>query len=287
MLHFIINPIAHTIKLKRLCSLIEKKAEQAKREYLIHCTERIGHAGESAAELSRTPDTIIAVVGGDGTLHEVLNGIENFENVTLALVPCGTGNDFAEAIGIPSDLEKALDTVFFQEAKDTDWLQIGNKRSINVAGLGMDVDVLERCYRGRLKGKIKYLLSLLQSIFLFKGYEVEYTIGDETKRYNALFACACNGRQIGGGIRICPVADVQDGKLDFVFVHWHKGVELIKSFLSLMRGKFLSSSRCEHILCDKVVIRPVERASCQLDGELYSDLSFEAEIKTGLKFIRP
>lgn len=286
MFHFILNSSTKGGKYKKILSFIEKQAKERGVKYELHFASKPHESREIAALLSREQNTIV-VVGGDGTLHEVLNGISDFSKVTLALIPAGTGNDFAEAISLSKDVKKAISLVFEGEAKNTDYLTVGSLRSMNVAGLGMDVDVLERCYRGSLKGKIKYYLSLVQSVFSFRGYEVEYTLNGETKRVNALFACACNGRQIGGGIRICPTAQVDDGKLDFVLVRFHKGAELIQSFFALMKGKIFSSPKCEHILCEKVTITPVKDAPCQLDGELYSSLPFEAEIHSGLKFIRP
>ena len=98
----------------------------------------------------------IIVIGGDGTLHEVLNGIVDPTQVRLGLIPSGTGNDFAERIGIPESTEKALSFIIDGEAKETDYLEVGGKRCMNVGGIGMDVDVSERCNKGKLKGKIKY-----------------------------------------------------------------------------------------------------------------------------------
>lgn len=76
--------------------------------YIVHETQYAHHATEIARELSRTPDTKIIAMGGDGSFHEVLCGIENFENVTLGLIACGSGNDFIKSRDIPKTSKKPL-----------------------------------------------------------------------------------------------------------------------------------------------------------------------------------
>ena len=94
MYHIIINPVGgkgeSAKALEKVTSLLDSKGV----EYEVHKTERVNHATEIARELSKAPGTDIIAMGGDGSFHEVLCGIENFENVTLGLIACGSGNDF-------------------------------------------------------------------------------------------------------------------------------------------------------------------------------------------------
>lgn len=141
-----------------------------------------------------------------------------------------------------------------------------------------------RSYSGKIQGKIKYLLSLIQSVFLFRGYPLTVEVNGEKKRHNALFACVCNGSQIGGGIKICPAAKIADGQLDLVVVDKLGFFSLIKAFSFLMAGKLLSFKECEHYLCEEVAFIPEKCHEFQLDGELYDGLDFKAKICSGLKF---
>lgn len=218
MFHFIVNPTARSVKRKRVIEKISSAMDKAGEKYELHFTERKGHAGEYARELSENGECDIIAVGGDGTLHEVLNGITKTDNVTLGLIPCGTGNDFAVAADIPLKVEDAVNRILERKISLVNYIGIGDKKSINAAGCGMDVDVLHRSYSGKIQGKIKYLLSLIQSVFLFRGYPLTVEVNGEKKRHNALFACVCNGSQIGGGIKICPAAKIADGQLDLVVV---------------------------------------------------------------------
>ena len=108
-----------------------------------------------------------------------------------------------------------------------------------------------------------------------------------TEKKDVLIAATCNGSQFGGGIRICPTADIADGKMDVVIVDCIGGAwKIIKAFMKLMKGKILEYPLTTHFLCDKVRFIPKNPCTVQLDGELYRDLTFEAKICQGLKFYR-
>ena len=286
--HLISNPVAGKNKAAKNLKKVEELLTLRGIDYQTHLSQGVKDATEIAKRLTGERETDLIVVGGDGTLHEVLNGIGDLSACRLGLIPSGTGNDFAVKLAIPFDVEKALAVILDGEAKATDCLEIGGVRCMNVGGLGMDVDVLERCQRGRLKGKIKYLWSLVRSLFAFKGYELEFVSGERRERHTALIAAACNGSQFGGGIRVCPEANIEDGKMNAMIVEDPRGKwKIIKAFLKLMKGKVLELPITTHFLCEELTVYPAKPCTVQLDGELYKDLEFKAKICKGLRFYRP
>ena len=285
--HIISNPAAGKKKTKNTLEMVENVFLKNGAQFETHLSQGEKDATRIARELTQAGETEIIAHGGDGTLHEVLNGLADPARCNLGLIPSGTGNDFAEKIGLPLDPVKSAELILNGEAKPTDYLEVGGVRCMNVAGIGMDVDVLERCKKGKLKGKIKYLLSLLQSLFAFKGIKVQIESEGVMEERDVLLAAACNGSQFGGGIRICPVADVSDGKLDAVIVDCIGGkIKIIQAFLQLMKGKILEYPRAKHFLCDKLKFTPASPCTVQLDGELYKDLDFTVQVRGGLKFYR-
>ncbi len=80
--------------------------------YTVHITLHVGNATEITRELNQREDTRLIVLGGDGTYNEVLNGISNFDTITIGFIPCGTGNDFVKALMVPLDVKKALEIIF-------------------------------------------------------------------------------------------------------------------------------------------------------------------------------
>lgn len=288
MYHIIANPVAGKKKARKNLIAVEKVFKERGVEYEVWFSGAAHDAEDIARKLTEKGETDIIVLGGDGTLHEVLNGLVDPARCRLGLVPSGTGNDFAEKLGLPFDPAKAAELILSGAAKDTDYIQIGDRRSMNVAGVGIDVDVLQRCQRGRMKGKLKYLISLIQSLMSFKGYRVEIeTEQGEIFEREVLISAVCNGDRFGGGIKICPAAEVDDGKLSVVIVDCIGGVgKIIGAFMQLMKGKILSYPATTHFLCEKVRFRPQVECAAQLDGELYTEYDFTAEIKRGLKFFR-
>lgn len=288
MYHIIANPVAGKKKARKNLIAVEKVFKERGVDYEVLFSGAAHDAEDIARKLTEKGETDIIVLGGDGTLHEVLNGLADPACCRLGLIPSGTGNDFAEKLGLPADPTKAAELILNGEAKATDYLQIGNRRSMNVAGLGIDVDVLERCQRGRMKGKLKYLISLIQSLMTFKGYRVEIeTEQGEVFEKDVLISAVCNGGCFGGGIQICPTAEIDDGKISVVIVDCIGGMwKIIGAFIQLMKGKILTYPATTHFLCEKVRFRPQVQCAAQLDGELYEEFHFTAEIKHGLKFFR-
>ena len=287
LFHIIANPVAGKKSSKKNLEIVQNVFTEQGVEFQTHYTSCKGDAKEIVRQLTENGETEIVALGGDGTLHEVLNGLADPTACNLGLIPSGTGNDFAEHIGLPLDAKSAAEIILKGETKETDYLEISGLRCMNVSGLGIDVDVLERCQRGKLRGKIKYLMSLVQSMFAFKGLQVEVESDGIKEEHNLLIAAACNGTQFGGGIQICPEADSTDGKLNAVLVDFIDGkIKIIKAFIQLMKGKILEYPTAKHFLCDSLKFMPKTPCPIQLDGEIYKDIPFIVKLKRGLHFYR-
>lgn len=285
MQHIIVNPVSGKKRGVKNLRIVEALLKEAQIEYEVHTTTVAGEAEKTVRELTERGENDIIVLGGDGTLHEVLNGISNPAQCRVALIPSGTGNDFAEKLGIPLKAADAVKLFLEKAPKNIDYLQVGNRRCMNVAGLGMDVEVLERCQRGKMRGKLKYFISLLKTFFVFKGYAIVVRKEDGTEeKHDALLAAVCNGSQFGGGIPVCPPAEVNDGLMNVMIVDHIKGKwKLVKALLTLMKGKLPQYERTTHFLCESVRFEPLVPCTVQLDGELYPNLPFDVKIGKGLK----
>ena len=287
MYQIICNPVAGRKKAEKNLRVVEKMLSERGIAYELHQSCDVHDAEDIARKLTQAGETEFLVLGGDGTLNEVLNGLVDPSVCTIGLIPSCTGNDFAGRRGISMDPQKALARILDGEATPVDYIEVSGTRFMNVAGLGIDVDVLERCQKGKLKGKLKYLLCLVKSLFAFKGYRVKVVCEGEEKTHEVLICAACNGSQFGGGIQICPAAQVDDGKLNVVIVDCIGGVfKLISAFMVLMKGGVLEYPLTTHYVCDSVRFTPKNPCTAQLDGELYKDLSFDVTIGKGLKFYR-
>ena len=285
MFHLIFNPVAGKKKSNKKLAIVEKVLQERGVAYKLHQSCEVRDSERIARTLAEHGETDFIVLGGDGTLNEVLNGLVDPTACKIGLIPAGTGNDFAERMGISLDAKKAILRILDGEAKPVDYIDVSGTRSMNVAGLGIDVDVLDRCQRGRMRGKLKYLMSLIKSLFAFKGIRVKIESEGKEEERDVLICAVCNGAQFGGGIKICPPADPQDGLLDVIVVDCIGGKwKIVKAFIELMKGRVIEYPLTTYFRCEKVRFIPKKACPIQLDGELYQNHEFEAKVCHGLLF---
>ncbi len=269
----------HGKKVKKTLSIVEARLKEKNIKYAVHHTEYKGHGTIITRELIKNGATSIVVLGGDGTLHEVINGFSNFDKVTLGLVPCGTGNDFATALKLPRDPLKAIDLIIDGTPKYTDFMQLPTVRGINVVGMGIDVDVLVRYSKLKRKNKFGYTWCLIKTLLKFDYAEFEAQVDDgETVAHRSFIAAIANGSVFGGGLPICPVADPTDKTLNLVTVKEIKRSKIIFALIKLLKGKILTVPQAKEEPCKKVKITAKSPYVVNVDGELYPDIPFEVQI---------
>lgn len=282
MFNFVYNPVAGKGKAQRFRCSIEREMKSLG---IAHCfweTRCEKDATRIARELTRRGETDIVAMGGDGTVNEVLNGLEDPVKVRLGIIPCGSGNDFAAVIGIPSTPEGALRTLLDCEAKPTDYLECSGVRGLNIIGAGIDVEILKRYAKAKfLKGSLNYFVSLLSALRHFEFYRFRTEYAGRADDHNALIVCACNGRRLGGGIGICPAAEVDDGLLDIVLVENVRKGMIPRALIELMRGKILEQRYTLHERVQGVRAVFAEPTTVQVDGELYDGLPFDVKVVHG------
>ena len=250
-------------------------------QYTVHVTNAPGHATELASKLVDVGAETIVAVGGDGTFHEVLCGIPDPSKVALGFIPSGRGNDFARGVGIPLDPVKALKIILDGKTKYMDYIQVGESRCLNIAGTGLDIDVLKRV-AGR-QGKITYLNSLLYCVRHFEPYDIDVTMNGETTNYKAVIVGICNGTQFGGGLKLSPVSKADDGLLDLIIIQMPKG-SILPALLKFLSGKHIKLPITTTLKCEQVLIHPLGNRPVQLDGEIYENYDLDCQIvKGGLK----
>ena len=258
--------------------------EKAGKEYKIYKTFRRGDAKKFTEEITSSGHcgTVIAM-GGDGTLHDVINGFKDFENFDLGLIPFGTGNDFAEGAGIPLNHIEAAETIIYGRTRNIDFIELSSGlRSINSVGMGIDVDVLKRTYSSGEKGKGKYLKALIVSLANFKScnFTVKYD-GKEEKHFG-LIAAVGNGKYFGGGIKIFPDAKIEDGLLDVIIVDFISKARIPAAFAKLMAGRVDKIKKVTFVKTKEVTfVHEAENFTIQAEGELYDNVPLEAHIVEG------
>ena len=228
----------------------------------------------AASNDSGSLHTVIAI-GGDGTFHEVLNGMD-FSAARLGLVPAGRGNDYAVGAKISFDPKIAMQKIVHGKPVDRDYIQVGDRRCLNVCGTGLDVEVLKLTE----ENKNTYIFSLSKLLLNYKPYTVQVERDGFTQEYKCVMAAFCNGTQFGGGIKLCPPAKNDDGKMDLMIVKPPKGPVLM-AMPAFVAGQHIGKPWAEHVVCDAAKIAVLNAAAIEIDGEIYNDSVLDARIVPG------
>lgn len=292
MYHLIVNGLAPNEKINSELETVKRVFKTAGKDLEIHITEHKGHAAEIVSSLTENGEfTHLIAMGGDGTLHEVLNGIRDIGNCTLGLIPIGSGNDFAETCKIPKDVKEAAETIAFRAPTNIDFIETeSGLRSINVIGMGIDVDTTIRAYESKKRGKRTYFSAFLKTLIKYKPSPFKASWdGNEERTYNGYIACLGNGKQFGGGIKICPRAEIADGYMDLLIVDYVSRIKFVTSLIKLSAGKIHLIKEATYVRCKSVVITPENgQAPIQAEGEIYYNHPLSAHIVAGqLKFYLP
>lgn len=281
MFHIIVNEkyLNHKKSLKKFNGVLDV-FDRAGKEYIIHKTNRKGQAREITEEVTCGKGNSIIAVGGDGTLHDVLNGFKDFENNAFGIIPLGTGNDFAEGAGIPLNAKKAAELIVSTAPAPVDFIELSSGlRSLNSVGMGIDVDVLKRAYVGKSNKKSKYLHSLIVCLLKFKSYRYSVRYNGIEEEHCGLIGAVGNGRQFGGGIKMFPEAKIDDGCLDLFVIDYLSKFKIIGAFIKLMLGKVNKIKQATAVRTKAVQFIPHEEGyTIQADGELYDGVALEARI---------
>ena len=238
-------------------------------DFTIRETQYPGHATELAKAAIDEGYDVIVTVGGDGTLRETALSVVH-TGKTLGLLPCGTGNDYARALGIPTDADAALEILLNGETRIVDAGQANDQIFFNIAGFGFDVDVLDYTEEFKpkcKKGETAYRLGCLKAVLGLKLRKTTLTFPDGTIEQNVLMAAAGVGTHFGGGMNVLPESDMSDGLLDVCIAHDVNRLRLLSLLPKFIKGKHIGLPVITYRKTTEVsvVCDPVSRI--EVDGE--------------------
>ncbi|PWN07658.1 diacylglycerol/lipid kinase family protein [Rhodohalobacter mucosus] len=219
---FILNPAADKSRSARHAAWLRRQAEQRWHRFEVVLSTPDEPMKELAAKKAAEFDVIVAC-GGDGTVHQVVNGIAGI-GTGFAVLPVGTGNDFAKSLNLPESREAILDLIQKNKFQNADLIRFkGDSEGWCVNTLGIGLDGLANHYSKsfhRIKGFIIYVMGALKASFKFRGALFSITSGPEKKDLSGefLMVTVCNGKWEGGTFYIAPGATLFDGRADLVTV---------------------------------------------------------------------
>ncbi len=215
----IINPIAGPRRSGGTPARADLARHVLGRAIDIQITERAGHAEELARQAAAQHYDVVFAWGGDGTINEVARALASTDTA-LALVPAGSGNGLARALGVPLRSAAALAHAIDRPARRIDAGSLGGRFFVNIAGVGLDAEVAARfARRGTRRGALAYVSIALRAGLRYRPIEHTIRLAGDRVTARPLIVALANSPQYGNGAIVAPRASVDDGFLDLVIVH--------------------------------------------------------------------
>lgn len=229
----------------------------------------------------------VAACGGDGTVHEVINGLANSDAV-FGVVPCGRGNDLARALGLSRDVKDVVNTLVHGVDRAIDLGKVGDRFFATVASLGFDTAVAQRA-RSRpsiLGGTASYYLAVLQTLSGYRSPLVRLRGDFGVFEGRVLLAATANAPFYGSGVKIAPDAIVDDGMLDVCIVADVSRWMVLRMFLSAYSGAHVGHSAVRVVQTRTLQIESDDSLWIFADGEPMCEVPAVIEVVPGALKVR-
>jgi len=266
----IVNLIAGQGRCKEIFPAVRKELERLRVDYDLHYTNEPEEAIDVARMGIESGFTHIVAMGGDGTINEVANGVVGSDAI-LAVIPAGTGNDFIHMTGIPSDHRDAVALLLHGRERTVDLGQIDDNRYfVNGLGIGIDAQVARDVLKmERLRGAVAYLYAAVREVFRFPAFPVKLTGSGWSEEKNCLSLGFANGKYCGGGFKLAPKAEIDDGKIDISAIGDFPKLERLIRLPQARKGEHLKLSRVSYHQDVHVTVSSEAKLIAHVDGEPY------------------
>lgn len=299
----LVNPRAGAGRARKRIPALESALREARASFETSLTRGPGDATRQVREMLRAGNHAgVAVVGGDGTLNEAVNGFFEEDGTPLGTdawlssLPCGTGGDFRKTVGISRDVNAMVTRMMWARPRPVDvgWLEFRDHRGeaarrafINIAsfGIGGLVDQLVNESPKWMGGTPAFVIGSLRAMARYKKRRVKLTVDDQAPReVDILNVAVANGRFFGGGMHIAPEAEIDDGLFDVVGLEDLSVMDQARLAPDLYRGTLLGKPGVSHTRGRRVEAEPADWGDpilLDVDGEAPGSLPASFTLKAG------
>lgn len=267
---FIINEKAGNGRARQYWSHIREYLARLELPHESHVTAKPGEAIEVAREASMRAYSPIIAVGGDGTVNEVVNGLQG--NGVLGVIPAGTGNDFARMLNIPRQPEMALRRLLGGRPRKVDLLEWNGKLVAGAVGIGIDGAIaadMNRCLWQKRWGTGGYVISMCKTLTTFQPFRLHLKVDlRELVIPHCWLVAVGNSKFYGGGMNICPKAKHDDGLLDLCVVGRLTRGQFLRLFPSVFSGRHIHHPKISYLQGRKVHVSTEPAVFVHGDGEV-------------------
>jgi YegS/Rv2252/BmrU family lipid kinase len=295
---FLVNPASANGSTGRRWPELARRAAAAGLEGATLFSERQGHLAELAREAALDGAELLVVVGGDGSVNEVVNGLAGLgRQPEVAVVPRGTGWDFSRTFGIPRKIDDAVQIALQGDVRTID-LGRASYRAwdgsdatawfANVASAGMSGAIAKRANETTkaLGGKASYLWATFAVFSGWEATEIEVAVDGERRAGPMFDVVIANGRFFGGGLEICPEAEPDDGLFDVLTIGDVTKRDLVQTMPKMYRGTHLPHPKAELLRGSSVTVTSETPLPIELDGEQPGTTPVTFEVTAGALRLR-
>ncbi|MFQ6088335.1 MAG: diacylglycerol/lipid kinase family protein [Candidatus Methanofastidiosia archaeon] len=293
----VVNPTAGAFKVSKKWEEVKKLLEREKITYDYRLTSKPKEATPLTREALREGYEHIVVVGGDGTVHEVVNGFFDSKGLIskracLSLIPIGTANDFVVNASLVKDYREAISKLKSDEIKKIDIVRVqmreDTRYSTSISGIGFDSEVSKESFSSpKFLGKtLSYIYSVFKALIRLKSYRFEINLDGERFSERAIFVDVCNASYYGGGMMMAPDARIDSGFFDLVIAGEFSRFETIRTLPKVYSGTHIQSPKVKVMRGRRVEISTEKVLPIHAEGELIGETPATFELLSKVLRIR-
>lgn len=262
----IINPVSGTRNKDAIPSIIEGVASELGAALEVRTTSQPSDAAAFALEAVERGFATVVTAGGDGTVSDVASALRGSQT-ELAIIPCGSGNGLARALGVPPDFTSAARLLIDGATMKVDNGLINDRPFFCTCGVGFDAEVSRRFAAEKRRGRMTYLKNVLLDYLSYSPQSYAISVGGRVITETAFLIAICNAPQYGNNAYIAPKASLNDGLLDVTVVHQGSLIASALAGVELFTGQLDRNTLIDSFRVSAASISRLSAGAAHIDGE--------------------
>ncbi|SRR6266571_1718058 len=267
----LVNPSAGGGRAQQVLPQLEGALRARNLDYRLLLTTSLEHGCEEARKAAAAGE-IPVVMSGDGLIGQI-GGVLAGGDVPMGVIPGGRGNDLARVLGIPAEIPGAVDLLAAGPTRAIDVGEVNDRRFLGVASCGFDSEANRIANQARfVKGNLVYLYAALRALAAWKPAHFELALDGDPRSFSGYSVAAANSKAFGGGMFIAPDAELDDGKLDVVWVSDVAKLRYLANLPKVFKGRHVENEEVTVLRAAEVSISADRPFAVYADGDPLADL---------------
>jgi YegS/Rv2252/BmrU family lipid kinase len=267
----IVNPAAGGGRARKVLPELEAALRAQGLAYRLVLTTSLDHGREEALAAAAAGE-IPVVMSGDGLIGQIGGALAGGD-APLGVIPGGRGNDLARVLGIPTEIHGAVDLLAAAPMRAIDVGEVNGRRFLGIASCGFDSEANRIANQARLmKGNLVYLYAALRALAAWKPARFELVLDGDPRWFTGYSVAAANSKAFGGGMFIAPDAELDDGRLDVVWVSDVAKLRYLANLPKVFKGRHVDNEEVTVLRAAEVTISADRSFAVYADGDHLADL---------------